>query len=100
MKHLLTINENDINPSLGPVDVSVYKERMTARAVVTDLEGRVYLMNVSKHKYHKLPGGGINATEEIVDALKRELLEEIGCQAEIISEIGSIVEYRDFEKRK
>ncbi len=100
MKHLLTINENDIHPVLDIFDTSVYRQRRAARAVVTDSEGQVYLLNVSKHQYHKLPGGGIDGAEEILEALKRELLEEIGCEADIVSEIGSIVEYRDFEKLK
>jgi 8-oxo-dGTP pyrophosphatase MutT (NUDIX family) len=38
--------------------------------------------------------GGIEGTENKIDALKRECLEEIGCDVEIMTEVGSIIEYR------
>ncbi len=100
MKLILTIQEKDINPNVGLVDQSTYGEREAARAVITDNKGQIYLLNVSLHKYHKLPGGGIDKGEEILDALKRELLEEIGCNTKVISKIGSIIEYREFQKLK
>ncbi len=97
MKPLLTIKEQDINPDSLDVDVSAFRKRSAARAVLLDKNGQVYLLNVSKHGYHKLPGGGIDEDEEIKQALGRELLEEVGCKAEIIAELGTIVEYRNYD---
>jgi len=45
--------------------------------------------------YHKLPGGGIEKDESIIEALNREIMEEVGAKIDIISEIGTIIEYRD-----
>lgn len=100
MKTLLTIKEQDINPSSPVVDSSGFKERKAARAVLLDKEGQVYLLNVGKYSFHKLPGGGIKKDEGIIEALKRELLEEVGCKAEIITEIGSVIEYKKFAGKK
>ena len=97
MKLLLTIKEHDVVPESPDVDVSEFRERSAARAVLLDNQGQVYLLNVSKHGYHKLPGGGIDEGEEIIQALERELLEEVGCKAEIVAELGTIVEYRNYD---
>jgi 8-oxo-dGTP pyrophosphatase MutT (NUDIX family) len=74
----------------------VYRTRKAARAVVFDDDNNVALLHVSKHGYYKLPGGGVEAGEDFEEALKRECLEEIGCDVEIIKPIGRIVEYRHF----
>lgn len=49
---------------------------------------------MSKRKYHKLPGGGLNAHESILSGLKREILEETGCTIKVKKRLGTIVEYR------
>lgn len=73
----------------------VYKERRASRAIVFDRDGKVALLDVTKHGYHKLPGGGIDEGEDIKMALHREVQEEIGCSIENISELGIIEEYRN-----
>ena len=97
MNLLLTIKEQDFNPSAPQKDASHFCERSAARAVLLDPNGQVYLLNVSKHGYHKLPGGGIDEGEDVRQALERELMEEVGCSAEIIAELGSLVEFRGYE---
>lgn len=71
-----------------------YTLREAARAVLLDTAGRVYLMHTTKHGYHQLPGGGIDEGEAVVDALQRELLEELGCTAGVAEDLGTIPEYR------
>lgn len=100
MQTLATITQQDIDPSSSIVDVSHFHHRKASRAILLDSKNRVYLLNVSLHGYHKLPGGGIHQDEDIVDALRRELLEEIGCKVKTVHELGVIVEFRDYEKLK
>jgi 8-oxo-dGTP diphosphatase len=63
-------------------------------AIVFDDSGKIALLHATKHNYYKLPGGGIEVGETSEQALKRECLEEIGCNVEITGELGFIVEYR------
>ena len=95
MKTILTIHEQDINPDAPVVDYDKFGTRQAARAVVYDQKGAVALLHVGLYDYHKLPGGGIDKGEDIASALTRELLEEIGCIAEVMGELGKIIEYRD-----
>ena len=97
MKNLLTIKEQDILPDSPLIDTSAFRKRGAARAVLLDDSGQVYLLNVSKHSYHKLPGGGIDDGEDIKQALERELMEEVGCKAEIVAELGTVIEYRNYD---
>lgn len=52
------------------------------KALVRDEQGRVLLVGNSSHdgrqKYMDLPGGRMDAGEQFLDTLRRELLEEIG----------------------
>ncbi len=74
--------------------------REAARAVLFDERGLIPLLYVSKYRYHKLPGGGIEPGEDRVEALIREAHEEVGSEVEITGEIGKIIEYRaaDFQQ--
>lgn len=84
-----------INPeNVSEEEVKDYRIREAGRAVVIDENGMIALLHVAKESYYKLPGGGIEDTEDKIIALKRECQEEIGCDVEIIGEIGTIVEYR------
>jgi len=88
-----TIQDSDIG-STDPVPEK-YVERKAARAIVFDGDGKVALFHATKKHYHKLPGGGVEAGEDIETALRRELQEEIGCEVDSIREVGMIEEYRN-----
>jgi 8-oxo-dGTP pyrophosphatase MutT (NUDIX family) len=96
MKPFLTIDETSIDPNSKTADRDGYDLREAARAVVIDDEGAVALLYVRGKNYYKLPGGGIEGDESVEDALARELKEELGCSADIITGLGSIQEYRYF----
>lgn len=88
MKLLLTLNPENAT------DDSVLQNQKTARAVLLDGSGNIALMHISKFGYHKLPGGGVEEGESIEGALRRECLEETGCEISIKEPLGRIVEYR------
>ncbi len=72
-----------------------YRLRKASRAIVINDENKIALLFVLKHNYHKLPGGGLEPGEDTKTALKREVMEETGCNIKIKSDIGIIIEYRD-----
>jgi 8-oxo-dGTP diphosphatase len=70
------------------------EKRFASRAIILDESGLIPILFVSKSNYHKLPGGGIDKGEGKMEALGREILEETGCTADILGEVGKITEYR------
>lgn len=99
MKQLTELRDSDIFPGAYDQDPSTFSRKETARAVLLNDLGQVALLSVGRYNYHKLPGGGIEAGEKPREALKRELLEEMGCKARILAEIGIVIEYKNEQKR-
>jgi 8-oxo-dGTP diphosphatase len=95
MNIITEIKEQDINPDAAAVSTSKFEHREAVRAVVVNEQEQVAILNVANRGFHKLPGGGIEANESHIEALNREVMEEIGCQIEIIGELGKVIEYRD-----
>jgi 8-oxo-dGTP diphosphatase len=93
MKLLKTIRDSDIGSDIP--DGVPKQERGASRAVVFDADGNVALLHATKKHFHKLPGGGIEQGEDIETALRRELIEEIGCSVKNLRELGSVEEYRN-----
>lgn len=98
MQPFLILDETSINIHLKPTERSDYTLREAARAVVVDGDKKVALLHVANGDYYKLPGGGIEENEDVPEALERELLEEIGCKAKTIANLGTVREYRFYWK--
>ena len=77
-----------------PEDESILKIREASRAVLFDENNLIPLLFVSKHNYHKLPGGGIDEGENKIQSLIRECIEEVGSEIEVQGEVGKIIEFR------
>jgi len=94
VKILKTIRDKDLG--LPFEDPEAYKqERKAARAIVFDKDNNVALLHATNKSYHKLPGGGVEKGEDIIEALNREAMEEIGCEIDNIKELGIVEEYRN-----
>lgn len=98
MKQLLTLRDEDLFTGAKNRMPDGWFKRTAARAVLFSDAGEVYLLKMAARNYHKLPGGGVNDGEPLKNALYRELLEEIGCPAEITDELGEVIEYRNDEE--
>ena len=93
MRLITELTNKDV--SLKNKKVVEYRVRKAARAVVFGKDGKVAILHVSKHGYHKIAGGGIESGENIKMALVREIYEETGCTTIVKDEVGMILEYRD-----
>lgn len=90
MKLITETTDKDI---LGTDELSSAEPRYTARAILKN--GNLYaVMYAKKFNLYSLPGGGIDDGEDIITALKREILEETGCTCGNISELGMVKENR------
>lgn len=84
----------EIKDAECPENTSIIETREAARAIIFDDSQMMPILFASKHNFHKLPGGGIDKGEKIMEALAREIREETGCEADISDEIGQIIEFR------
>ncbi len=90
MEQILKLNPSNITDEAS----ARLKTRFASRGVVFDGDKNVALLPVTAHNYYKLPGGVIEDGEDKVEAFRRECLEEIGTDVDVIQELGSVVEYR------
>lgn len=68
-------------------------ERVGARGIVLNGDKIAIFYKKNKNEY-KLPGGGVEQKENLLDAFKREVLEETGCKVEIIKKLGITEEFK------
>lgn len=91
MKRIKRLTDADI---IGAGGMSGAKPRRTARAILKNNSGRYALVYSAGFNMYCFPGGGIEDNEDILTALKRELMEETGCSCDAVEELGIIEENR------
>lgn len=91
MNILFQLTDNDIG--METKLVKEYKTRIAARGIIIRNDGMIGIQSKKNTKEYKLIGGGIEEGEEPSIAFKREVLEESGCEIEIIKELGVTEEY-------
>ena len=73
--------------------------RQIVRAVVVDGQGDYYFMRAvrdddfGKATIIETAGGGVEQGEDLLEAIKRELKEELGAEVEVLCKIGVVSDY-------
>ena len=92
MELICKLTDEDIGEKI--INMENPKLRLGARGIVIREDGRIAIFNKSNKNEYKLPGGGLEGEEKPEDAFKREVLEETGCEIEIIESLGTAEEYK------
>ena len=102
MKIIKELTDLEVIGKVIPKAKEDYRIRIAARAIILDRTGNIAILSTSKSKdnYHKLPGGGLEDSEDVTKTLKREIKEEVGCEIEILKEVGEIIEYKNEYNQK
>lgn len=79
---------------LGIDGLSDKAPRKKSRAILINEYGQMALMHEKKTNLYALPGGAIEAGEDELSALVREVSEETGCLCDEIAPLGMIYENR------
>lgn len=98
MDVLFKLTDKDIG--MPEKEVEEYKTRIAARGIILNSEGKIAIQSKSNTKEYKLIGGGIEEGEEPSEGFKREVLEETGCEVDIIEKLGIVEEYISFKGAK
>lgn len=91
MNIIKTLTDEDFG--ITSIKMENPRHRLGARGLVFKDEKVAILNKQSKNEY-KLVGGGIEKDEDPTTAFQREVLEETGCQIEIIEFLGITEEYK------
>lgn len=76
---------------MNQVPAETYYNRPGAYAVISNYHGQIAVIKSGDGYF--LPGGGIDVGETTVEAVKREILEEIGYEVTGLAKIGEAVEF-------
>ncbi|MFD2177795.1 NUDIX hydrolase [Veronia pacifica] len=90
--------KTSIHPDILPLEEKSQFTRIAARAIARQ-GSKVLLMYTERYQDYSLPGGGVDAGEDIETGLIRELQEETGAQGiKNVAPYGLYEEYRPWYK--
>jgi 8-oxo-dGTP diphosphatase len=95
MKLLAEISDATIGIGASEQLGEHYQLRKSARVILENEVGEIAIQHLQNYGFFKLPGGGVDIGETLEEAAKREIKEEVGCDAHILQNIGTTIEYRD-----
>lgn len=91
MNVIKTLTDEDFK--ITSIKMDNPRHRLGSRGLVFK-NGKVAILNKQSKNEYKLVGGGIEKDEDPTTAFQREVLEETGCQIEIIEFLGITEEYK------
>ena len=91
----IVISDKDFN--LEEIELDNPRKRIGARGLVFNEFGEIAVFNKQKKNEYKLPGGGVENSENPQEAFAREVFEETGCSIKDIECIGIIEEIQSQE---
>lgn len=97
MKLITEIFEKDVFKA-SQEKAQSYSLRRVANAVLRNNKGEIGLIYVTSEDFYVLPGGRIEEGETVEQALKREIMEEVGVESEIVGEVGMAICYEEQAK--
>lgn len=84
---------SDDSFGLEDKDISSANRRTIVRGIVVDQAGNVAIFNKRNANEYKLPGGVVKTGEDVEETFLKEIKREIGCEIEIIEDIGIVEEH-------
>ena len=81
-------------------------DREVVRAIVVDDGGAYYFCRAvrdddfGRSTLIETSGGGVEPGEDLLTAIRRELLEELGAEVEVLAEIGLVTDYYNLIHRR
>lgn len=89
--------KSSVHPELTSLDQSCFL-RIAARAIVLK-DDKILMLYTERYHDFTLPGGGVDQGEDLIQGLKRELVEETGAKnIRNIREFGLYEEFRPWYK--
>ncbi len=86
-----------VHPEITSLEQKQF-ERIATRAIVLK-DDKILLLYTQRYDDYTLPGGGVDAGEDLLEGFKRELIEETGAfNISNIKEFGLYEEYRPWYK--
>ena len=93
-KYIKILKHEDIFPNNKIKKPKKFTDRQTVKAIILNKKDEVALVTNPIHKQYLLPGGGVES-KNLKKEIRRECLEEINQEVEIVRIIGKTKEYRD-----
>lgn len=93
MKKIAELTDKNL---LGQIGEAHSAPRYKVRAILRNSYGKYAVMYEDSTGLYSLPGGTVEDGEDILTALRREMLEETGCTCDVIYELGYIYENRAY----